>query len=203
MSTASEDIRRYAESGILRHLGENDHLGHPCLFLLGETRERFIQPSDQGGFIPSKREWLELRKRIDAFYATEDGSEIALHNLGLARQYGFLDDEPRPRNRPLLPPPPPKPVDGFIYILVAETGRYKIGRASDLKRRMKQLRTAAAVTFTVLHSIRSADTVRTEKLLHEKFASSRCHGEWFDLTLVDVEWVTSLRDFQLDQGVSQ
>lgn len=87
---------------------------------------------------------------------------------------------------------------GYIYIIKAENGRFKIGRTRNLKSRMSGLRTSSATLFELIHSFRTSDSLKTEEFLHEKFAAARLHGEWFELSRESVAWLISLNDFALD-----
>lgn len=75
------------------------------------------------------------------------------------------------------------PVNGWVYFLLGEdTGRYKIGRAKDVEKRLKELRTGASEQVDIYGVIPAKDPVAMERALHRRFAKYRIHGEWFDGT---------------------
>lgn len=71
---------------------------------------------------------------------------------------------------------------GYIYIIHAkETTRFKIGRTSNIKRRLKELTYQSPYQLVLYYYYPSFDTVFDEKNLHSLLKSYRKHGEWFDL----------------------
>jgi hypothetical protein len=83
---------------------------------------------------------------------------------------------------------------GFIYLLRAETGHYKIGRAKNVENRIRSI--AAFVPFRVelAHTIATDDTVRLERCLHFLYerAGKRVNGEWFNLSPLDVAAIQAI-----------
>lgn len=84
-----------------------------------------------------------------------------------------------------LPPPPastrftnPPPDIGTIYFVGPEGGPIKIGFASRLHMRLKDLRSANALPLVVHASVQGPP--RLERQYHKRFAEHRLHGEWFD-----------------------
>lgn len=71
---------------------------------------------------------------------------------------------------------------GWVYfIMCPETQRCKIGfTKGDAQKRLSSLQTGSAseLSLVAMHP----GTIETERALHEKFAASRLHGEWFELT---------------------
>lgn len=95
-------------------------------------------------------------------------------------------------------PPPTVPRVGWVYLLRAENGRYKIGRTGNLESRIRQLHTASPIHFNLTHSFRTFYSRQAEGLLHERFAHTRTHGEWFELTREHVSQIRGIPDFGLD-----
>lgn len=74
---------------------------------------------------------------------------------------------------------------GFIYILQA--GRwFKIGRTTDLGRRLKELRIQLPFKASLVYAAEVPQVKGCEQILHELFAKRRLNGEWFALT--DADW---------------
>lgn len=74
------------------------------------------------------------------------------------------------------------------FIHQEERGQWlmKIGRATDIRRRLGQLQTGNPKQLALVGWIASADDVRTEKGLHRKYAGANVGGEWFALQPADI-----------------
>lgn len=74
----------------------------------------------------------------------------------------------------------------YVYAVNDEDGFMKIGRTGNKKQREKSLtdRYDYLGEFTWFECL---DSVRTEKIIHNKLDSYRMHGEWFDVERVYVE----------------
>jgi hypothetical protein len=80
------------------------------------------------------------------------------------------------------------PVPGFIYLIHATgSGRYKIGLASNVQKRMRQLSKQSAFPLALIASHPSDDMFRDESAWHKLFEKQRVHGEWFELS-TEQEW---------------
>jgi hypothetical protein len=72
------------------------------------------------------------------------------------------------------------PGRGCTYVVKAEgTGMVKIGRTTDLKRRLATLQYGCPVPLTLLAVV---DGEESERDLHTTFGHLRRHGEWFEET---------------------
>jgi predicted Zn-dependent protease with MMP-like domain len=71
---------------------------------------------------------------------------------------------------------------GYVYILKAENGLYKIGKSRSPQTRVNNIRTASPVKIEVYRVFMSTEYSDTEIRLHELFADFREIGEWFRLT---------------------
>jgi hypothetical protein len=89
--------------------------------------------------------------------------------------------------------------DGYIYLLYASTGAYKIGYTRNLQNRLSQLNGVYGVTVTCIHSFRSRNMPQAERLMHHHYRSQRLESEWFRLTKSDVRDICRLRDYELDE----
>jgi hypothetical protein len=74
---------------------------------------------------------------------------------------------------------------GFIYFIRAIQGprhsaRVKIGWTRDPRKRLKDLQTGSPVELYLIGAIPGGR--EDERAMHERFALSRMHGEWFALT---------------------
>lgn len=71
---------------------------------------------------------------------------------------------------------------GYIYILKAENGLYKIGKSKDPGSRIASIRTSSPVALEIYRVFQSSEYSKQEKVLHRLFADLREFGEWFRLT---------------------
>ena len=76
-------------------------------------------------------------------------------------------------------------IPGHVYMLRHST-EYKIGRSSDPTRRYKEIRVQMPFDTEEVHVIETDDTVGIEAYWHNRFASKRLNGEWFRLSVQDV-----------------
>lgn len=90
------------------------------------------------------------------------------------------------------PPPERRRRPGFIYLLRAENGLYKIGLTKNVNTRIKAIQNGSLLKIELLHTIRSSDMVTAEQILHARFEEKRNKGEWFALTLQDVESIMEI-----------
>ena len=68
-----------------------------------------------------------------------------------------------------------------------KSGRhYKIGHTVDVGRRRYELAIQLPEAVSEEHVIRTDDPVGIERYWHDRFASRRKNGEWFELTRADI-----------------
>ncbi len=84
---------------------------------------------------------------------------------------------------------------GYVYLVRAASGLYKIGRAADPGERLRELACGSPDELRLVHAIAAADCVELETRLHRRFALQRVRGEWFQLDAVDVAWLRELREW--------
>lgn len=69
---------------------------------------------------------------------------------------------------------------GYVY-LIKHDSDYKIGKASNLDRRIKQISPVMPKPLNCICAIKTNKPHSLEKKLHEKYAEYRLNGEWFSL----------------------
>lgn len=92
--------------------------------------------------------------------------------------------------------PPPETVEGdydtksrligFVYLARGHKDEYKIGRTNLVDRRLAEIGTKSAVELKLIHEIKTDDPVGIERYWHQRFAANRMRGEWFRLTVAEV-----------------
>jgi len=84
------------------------------------------------------------------------------------------------------------PVTGFVYLLKADNGVYKIGASTTPNQRSKTLGLQLPYETALMHTIETDDMYGLENELHRKFAKKRKRGEWFELDEADIEYIKGL-----------
>lgn len=81
----------------------------------------------------------------------------------------------------------------FVYFILNEDSRaIKIGRAKDLRKRMKALQTSSPVSLKLLKSVQLSSEKEAHELehsLHKRFSDFRMEGEWFRAEAELLEYV--------------
>ena len=75
---------------------------------------------------------------------------------------------------------------GFVYLVQAHRGEFKIGRTNLVDRRLSELGVMAAVEHKLVHEIKTDDPAGVEAYWHRRFEVKRMRGEWFRLDAADV-----------------
>ena len=70
---------------------------------------------------------------------------------------------------------------GFVYLVLADTGAFKIGRTNCPPRRLEQLRDKYDAQLTPICAIEVSDQYDTESRLHQLFQRKALGHEWFAL----------------------
>ncbi len=70
-----------------------------------------------------------------------------------------------------------KPDDLYFIQMIEEPYHFKIGRAKDPNKRLKQLQTGSAIKLKLVHIFEGLGN--KEKMLHEELKPWRLEGEWF------------------------
>lgn len=76
---------------------------------------------------------------------------------------------------------------GHVYVLGSTAGLHKIGRTTEIDKRVAAIDTSSPVPVYLVHSRFVRDSVDLESLLHRKYNHCRERGEWFRLTEAEVD----------------
>lgn len=72
-----------------------------------------------------------------------------------------------------------------VYVVHApDSGRLKIGRTNDVRKRLSQLQSSSPVRLYLAATF-LPDSGHSEGSLHEQFGLHRIHGEWFSDDILD------------------
>jgi hypothetical protein len=75
----------------------------------------------------------------------------------------------------------------YLYLIGAENGLFKIGKASNVNARFAQIKTSSPVQVFLVYVTPYDESVQDlERHYHELFATKRIKGEWFALNKDDV-----------------
>lgn len=83
---------------------------------------------------------------------------------------------------------------GFVYLLLGENGKYKIGKSKNPERRCKELSLSSCENHELIHKFKVKNPHLKEKELHLMFNEKRTHSEWFELSKADIEFIKGLSD---------
>lgn len=71
---------------------------------------------------------------------------------------------------------------GFIYLLKAENGLYKIGTTDNLDKRIRDLWLGNALDLELVHAIWTDNAPALERELQHRYLDCHVKGEWFRLS---------------------
>jgi T5orf172 domain len=79
---------------------------------------------------------------------------------------------------------------GFIYVIGnEELGRYKIGIAKNVQKRLGVLKVSSPVSLVLVAKKEFQNVYEVERQIHQNLAQFNLHGEWFQLTREQAESV--------------
>src|SRR5690242_18538642 len=81
---------------------------------------------------------------------------------------------------------------GYVYLLQSPKGAYKIGKSVNPKSRFQTFKLSLPFEVEYVCVIQTNRMSDLERELHERFASKKINGEWFDLSTEDVQYIKSL-----------
>ena len=81
---------------------------------------------------------------------------------------------------------------GFVYFLRGPNNLVKIGKASRLDERIKNISPKLPFGVELIHSIETNYMNELEREAHIMFCEQRIRGEWFQLTDIDIHHVVDV-----------
>lgn len=136
-----------------------------------------------GGVIPSISEINELINSLIEFTSNHDQNDIEEYNTSLLNSINQC---------PVFSKQITMPKSGYIYLILGENGRYKIGMSKHPKKRVNYLSLASCEKHTLVTYYKTDDMIGEEKRLHDIFSDKRLHSEWFDLSKSDVSIICNM-----------
>ena len=85
---------------------------------------------------------------------------------------------------------------GYVDLIRAESGEYKIGRSKDVSARMRNFATLAPFNFELIHTFPAHTFWKAERKLQNRYRDKRIKGEWYRLDQTDVEAVSRISRFK-------
>ncbi len=131
-----------------------------------------------------KKKWFKVI--LESEYASEKLKNIVREEL-----YPTLR-----KPKPPSVKPPKVPRSGYVYLVLADTGEYKIGYSSDVEKRIKVFSTQPPFDYTLTHTFPVDDMYGAEAILHTRFSQKRIKGEWFSLNDEDVKTIKQISEFK-------
>lgn len=84
---------------------------------------------------------------------------------------------------------------GYVYLIRSANGLTKIGHTVNIVQRFKSLDGESPVELKLVGYMESSLLWDLERELHRTFHDKRIRGEWFKLSLEDIDCIKERRDF--------
>lgn len=159
------------------------------LWLRYDDESGGIIATNQEGALLTPRECQEMIEGLNIFFDYYSEESVEQFNAELEQRRAQIRTHPDKPKR--------KPVAGHVYLIRAENGLYKIGKAKNLTARMKPFSVEFPMKWELVHTFASDDYSIAEGALHNMFDDRRAVGEWFKLLPEDVVYIKSIQDGQL------
>lgn len=133
-------------------------------------------PVDDNGVILDMYEWSNFNAKCQSFYRRHSKFEISLMNK--SRKKSKITNK----------------LYGYIYLLKSETGSFKFGRTSNINKRLKSYERTYPIKINLVYFIEVENMIDAETAILRNYKESQLQGEWFDVTLNQVEWFINLNN---------
>jgi hypothetical protein len=85
-------------------------------------------------------------------------------------------------------------ISGYVYLMRASNGYYKIGKTKNLVHRNNELLRQFPLRIKIIHSFFAPDNTLVESDLHRMFKDKRLQGDWFALNKEDIGFIKRITD---------
>ena len=164
----------------------------------GEVGDILGFKAEKDGLIPMHREgrivslgdWMTITERVARFYENITPAQINKYN------------KTNHTLRISLVSNTSEAIEGYVYLLESSNGYYKIGRAREVGARLSTIQRSFPVEIKLIHCFRTTDYVSAEKYMHRRYSEYRLDKcEWFSLPQWAIEYITDIKDFELDHSL--
>ena len=184
-------------NNLIAELKEKEEHGSPILRALSGTmlwlryddESQGVVATNQEGALLTHDEYQDLVEGLNRFFAFYEPETIKAFNTERAQRQSLIAQGWEKPKR--------SPVAGHVYLIRAENGLYKIGKAKNITARLKPFGVDFPMKWDLVYSFSSGDYSLAEEALHRRFADKRGIGEWFQLLPEDVAYIMSIQDGQL------
>ncbi len=90
--------------------------------------------------------------------------------------------------------PPRKAQIGYVYILEAMPGCYKIGASTNPERRLKTIARGKSIDLKIIHAIYSDDYFYAESILQTRYSAFQLCVEWFILNEQQLDEIMNISE---------
>lgn len=81
----------------------------------------------------------------------------------------------------------------YVYVITHKKFKfkkyYKIGKATDYKKRIKQLQTSSPYSYKVVKIFETTKPFALENLFHKRFEKRKKQGEWFSFYFFEMPFI--------------
>lgn len=165
-----------------------------------ELRRLFLKaneksPYDESVFILACTIWKWVYWRTEVILAQlhdMEGHQQTIYGKMLELQKQVNSIQESMKDLPLVVKVIELPRHGYVYVVKADNGLYKIGKAKKPAMRIQTLGVKLPYVLDTVLLIESGNYSMLERELHQRFADKRLSGEWFALTPEDLEYLRGL-----------
>ncbi|WP_333508420.1 GIY-YIG nuclease family protein [Thermoanaerobacterium thermosaccharolyticum] len=163
-----------------------------------DSKTNTFFPHDQGGFIYTKKAFIEKVNELLKFYDFYSDETIENYNNQLLDNFRKPQRENKSRYERI-------PRKGYIYFFEAENGLIKIGQTQNLLQRYKDINNNSFHKINFLFAFKNNDITKTEKELHKIFGKYRYKGEWFIISKNKINALKNLlkqKNFEIIEDIN-